>query len=98
MKTGGGSKKAKILLTGVDGQVENQADKVKSKGTIMYLKNYLREITIHQSLRKHSSILKIKGYYFDFSQSGKKYLNLILENAKLGDLSKVKLLISHDNI
>ena len=88
-KSGAGLKKSKAIFPVADGQTENLVEKVKGKGAVMYLKNYLREITIHQSLGKHQSILRLKGYYFDYSQSGKKYLNLILENAKLGDLSKV---------
>jgi hypothetical protein len=39
----------------------------------------------------HPSILPMKNYYLDKSKGGTKRLNLVLEYAKFGDVSKVTL-------
>lgn len=42
----------------------------------------------------HSNLVAMKNYYVDKSaKTGTKRLNLVLEYAKLGDLSKVRLMI-----
>lgn len=44
---------------------------------------------MHQALGKHPAIVNMKAYSIETNEKGKRYLNLALDYAKHGDLSKV---------
>jgi hypothetical protein len=70
----------------------------KGKKKIILQKDYMREPYINKLLMIgpqlwHSNIVAMRNYYIDKSlKSNIKRLNLVLEYAKFGDLSKVSTL------
>ena len=95
VNTNNASTKSQSALT--EQSVELPKSKKKREKRVIFQKDYMREPFINRLLMIgpqiwHHNIVAMKNFYIDKStKSGAKRLNLVLDYAKQGDLSKVKI-------